>query len=41
MLLCLTDTSLYIYRSVKHFGVANIKLKLKTKLTEVSLKINK
>ena len=27
-LLCLTDTSLYIYICVKHFGMANIKIKL-------------
>ena len=25
VLLCLTDTSLYIYICVKHFGMANIK----------------
>ena len=30
VLLCLTDTSLYIYICVKHFGVANIK-KIPTK----------
>ena len=27
VLLCLTDTSLYIYTCVKHFGMANIKKK--------------
>ena len=26
VLLCSTDTSLYIYICVKHFGIANIKL---------------
>jgi len=29
VLLCLTDTSLYIYICVKHFGMANIKKKIK------------
>jgi len=27
VLLCLTDTSLYIYICVKHFGIVNIKKK--------------
>jgi len=28
VLLCLTDTSLYIYICVKHFGMVSINLKL-------------
>ena len=36
-LLCLTDT-LYIHICVKHFGIANIKKKLKLKLLQLKVR---
>jgi len=36
VLLCLTDTSLYIYICVKHVGMANIKKKFRSRLLRPS-----